>query len=164
LHTLRGPGLGVRRATYARGHDPESGDHGTLSAENPYQPASSGAGGKLRHLIWQKPSCEPQIGTSQSASLWRWGRSCSVKSRGSASTAQEQSAAPALFALRESPVDRMAPSPLDITSVATQPMDWRRSEVETPQSDGRIEKSRLSALAPRGQRSNKQVDCGVFGV
>jgi hypothetical protein len=42
---------------------------------------------------------------------------------------QEQSAAPALFALRESPVDRMAPSPLDITSVTRQPMDCRRSEV-----------------------------------
>ena len=42
---------------------------------------------------------------------------------------QEQSAAPALFALSESPVDRMAPSPFDITSAAVQPMDCRRSEV-----------------------------------
>jgi hypothetical protein len=41
----------------------------------------------------------------------------------------EQSRVPALFALRESPVDRMAPSPLDITSAAVQPMDCRRSEV-----------------------------------
>ena len=41
----------------------------------------------------------------------------------------EQSGAPALFALSESPVDRMAPSPFDITSAAVQPMDCRRSEV-----------------------------------
>jgi hypothetical protein len=29
--------------------------------ENPYQPAGSGAGGKLRHPIWQKPSSKPGV-------------------------------------------------------------------------------------------------------
>jgi hypothetical protein len=88
-------------------------------------PPGSGAGGKLHHPIWQKPSCGPQIGHSQSwASLWRRGRSCAVTSRGSPSSRNNlKSVAPALFALRESPVGRMAPSPLDITSGAVHPMD-----------------------------------------
>ena len=133
LHTLRGLGQGVRSASYTRGHDPEPGDHGTLSAREPVL-ARQAVGLEASSVIpiLQKPSCEPRIGTSQSTSLWRWGRSCSVPHHRGAVPAplQEQSAAPALFALRESPVGRMAPSPLDITSVARQPMDdCRRSEV-----------------------------------
>ena len=83
--TLRGPTVsllrtcgvaGCTRATYARGNDREPEDHGTKSAPRTRtSPPGSGAGGKLRHPIWQKPSCGPRIGTSQSwASLWRWGR------------------------------------------------------------------------------------------
>ncbi len=73
--------------------------------ENPYQPAR-------RQWGWRQapPSAIPS-------------------DRSHLEPLHEQSGAPALFALRESPVGRMAPSPFDITSVAVQPMDCRRSEV-----------------------------------
>jgi hypothetical protein len=110
--------------------------------ENPYRQAGSGAGGKLRHPIWQKPSFGPRIGTNQSNqpdkslavgtqlfSKIEWQSQHRSHDR---STLQEQSAAPALcsvFALSESPVDRMEPSPLDITPGARHPVDCRRSEM-----------------------------------
>ena len=75
--------------------------------ENPYRQAGSGAGGKLRHPIWQKPSFGPRIADwhqskqpdkslavgTQLFSKIEWQFQHRSHDR---STLQEQSAAPAL--------------------------------------------------------------------
>jgi hypothetical protein len=121
----------VHGVQHVRGHDPGPGDHGTLSARtNP--PGGSGFGGKLRHppSHLTEAILRAMDWHQQAASLWRWdaGLVHALPPQIPAPL-HEQSGAPALFALRESPVGRMAPSPFDITSVARQPMDCRRSEV-----------------------------------
>ena len=95
-------------------------------------PGGSGVGGKLRHPPSHLTAAilRAMDWHQQAASLWRWdaGLVHALPPQIPAPL-HEQSGAPALFALRESPVDRMAPTPFNITSVARQPMDCRRSEV-----------------------------------
>ena len=130
---VHGPGQGARRAACARARSwawrPR---HviGPRTRTNP--PGGSGVGGKLRHppSHLTEAILRAMDWHQQAASLWRWdaGLVHALPPQIPAPL-HEQSGAPALFALRESPVGRMAPSPFDITSVARQPMDCRRSEV-----------------------------------
>ena len=85
IYMAQGRVYGVQ---HVRGHDPGPGDHGTLSArERANPPGGSGAGGKLRHPIWQKPSKRAISWHKSKRTSLALGRSCSVTSRGNPSTA-----------------------------------------------------------------------------